>query len=120
MVQVNPIKTSEDYQVALERINQLILSNPSLGTAQIDELDVLGTLVSAYEDMHFPIVAPSPVEAVRYLMEEEDLKQKDLAVFFGGKGNLSEFLNKKRNLSLKVIKALHAEFKIPYAVLIGS
>jgi len=114
---IRPIRTKADYKSALARIEELIATNPKKGTAAFDELDVIGTLVAAYEDIHYPIDAPNPVEAVKNAMEEEGLKPKDLVVYFGSKGNLSEFFNHKRNLSLRTIKALHDRLNLPYEVL---
>jgi HTH-type transcriptional regulator/antitoxin HigA len=120
MKTIKPIRTKADYKNALQRIDELIASNPKKGSSAYDELDVIGTLVSAYEDIHYPIDAPDPVEAVKYAMEEEGLKPKDLVSYFGSKGNVSEFLNRKRNLSLRTIKALHDNLKLPYEVLFAS
>ncbi len=117
-MKIKPIKTKSDYKSALKRIDEIILQNPKSGTELYDELDVLGTLVSAYEDVHFPIEAPDVVEAIKLLMDEKDLKGKDLIPYFGSKGLVSEFLNRKRGLSLKTIKSLHFSFGIPYEVLI--
>lgn len=119
MKNIKPIRTKADYKSAMKRIEELIALNPQKGTAAFDELDILGTLAAAYEDIHYPISAPDPVEAVKYIMEEEGLKPKDLVSYFGSKGNVSEFLNRKRNLSVRVIKALHDDFKLPYEVLIA-
>ncbi len=120
MKAIKPIRTKVDYKKALNRIEELIASNPKKGTSVYDELDIIGTLVSAYEDFHFPIEAPDPVEAVKYAMEEKGLKMKDLHLYFGGKGNVSEFLNRKRSLSLRSIKALHEGLNLPYSVLFAG
>lgn len=119
MKAVKPIRTKKVYSMALKRVDVLIQQKPKKGSDAYDELDVLGTLLSAYEDIHFPIDAPTPVEAVKNLMEEEGLKQKDLIEYFGSKGNVSEFLNNKRGLSMNIVKGLHKAFKIPYEVLMG-
>ncbi len=116
---VKPIRTKKDYKAALKRIDELIAKNPKEGTAVYDELDVLGTLVSAYEDIHFPIDAPDPVETIKYVMEENGLKQKDMIPYFGSKGLVSEFLSGKRTLSIATIKALHKAFRLPYELLIS-
>ena len=116
---IKPVRTKADYKAALVRIEELIASNPKKGTAAYDELDIIGTLVAAYEDIHFPITAPDPVEALKYIMQENGLKPKDLIPYFGSKGNLSEFLNHKRNLSLRTIKALHDKLKMPYEILLA-
>lgn len=119
MKNLKPLRTKTEHKAALKRIDELIALNPQKGTAAYDELDIIGTLVSAYEDIHYPIAAPNPVEAVKYMMEEEGLKPKDLIVYFGSKGNVSEFLNNKRGLSVRIIKALHDNFNLPYEVLIA-
>jgi HTH-type transcriptional regulator/antitoxin HigA len=117
---VKPIRTKADYKAVLKRIDEIILTNPKEGTALYDELDVLGTLVSAYEDIHYPIDTPDPVEAVKYVMEEQGLRPKDLVPYFGSKSVVSEFLNRKRGLSTRIMKALHDEFGIPYEVLFAG
>lgn len=119
MPYIKPIHNKNDYKAALKRIDQLIAINPEEGTAAYDEFDVWGTLVSAYEDIHYPIDAPDPVETIQYVMEENGLKQKDLIPYFGIKGLVSEFLNWKRTLSIATIKALHKAFRLPYELLIS-
>lgn len=119
MKTIKPVRTKSDYNAAMSRIEELIAKNPKKGTDAYDELDILGTLVSAYEDIHFPIEAPDPVDAVRYVMEERGLKQKDLIPHFGSKGLVSEFLNRKRKLSVNTIKALHNALGLPYELLIS-
>jgi HTH-type transcriptional regulator/antitoxin HigA len=119
MSAIRPIRTKSDYKKAINRIDEIILSNPKKGSLLYNELDVLGTLVSSYEDEHFPIAAPSPVEAVKFIMEENQLKAKDLVKYFGSKGIVSEFLSHKRGLSIKIIKALHEGLGIPYELLIA-
>lgn len=119
MNSIKPIRTKADYKAAMKRIDALIAKNPKKGSDEYDELDVLGTLVSAYEDIHYPITAPGPVEAVKCAMEEKGLKPKDLISYFGSKGIVSEFLNKKRGLSTRVIKALHKGLGLPYEVLLS-
>jgi len=119
MKTIKPIRTKSDYKMALKRIEELIALNPKEGSSNYDELDVIGTLVSVYEDLHFPIDAPNAVEAVKYVMEENNLKPKDLVIYFGSKGNVSQFLNNKRSLSLRTIKALHEKLFLPYEVLMA-
>ena len=114
---IKPIRSKTDYKIAIKRIDDLIGMNPKKGMKEYDELDILGTLVSAYEDIHFTIEAPDPVEAVKYAMEEQGLKAKDLVKYFGSKGIVSEFLNHKRSLSTRSIKALHEGLGLPYEVL---
>lgn len=119
MIKVNPIRNKKDYRAALKRIDQLIMKNPEEGTAAYDELDVIGTLVAAYEDIHYPIGAPDPVDTIKYIMEENGLKQKDMIPYFGSKGLVSEFLSGKRTLSIATIRALHKAFRLPYELLIS-
>ena len=119
MNSIKPIRTKKDYKEALLRVEELIAINPKKNTLEFDELDILGTLLSAYEDIHFPIAAPDPVEEVKLAMEENGLKPKDLSPLFGSKGLVSEFLNHKRTLSIKTIKALHTVLGLPYEVLIA-
>jgi HTH-type transcriptional regulator/antitoxin HigA len=119
MKTIKPVRTKADYKTAMKRIDELIAKNPKKGTTEYDELDVIGTLVAAYEDIHYPIEAPNPVEAVKYIMEERGLKPKDLIAYFGSKGIVSEFLNYKRGLSTRAIKALHDGLGLPYEVLIA-
>jgi len=117
MATIKPIRTKSDYKAALEQIDQLIALNPKKGTKTYDDLDVIGTLVAAYEDIHYVIEAPDPVEAVKYIMEEQGLKSKDLIPYFGSKGLVSEFLSRKRTLSVRAIKALHEGLGLPYEIL---
>ncbi len=119
MAHIKPIRTKTDYKAALKRIDSLILSNPKKGSSAYDELDILGTLVASYEDIHYPIEAPDPVDAVKYAMEEQGLKSKDMVPYFGSKGIVSEFLNHKRSLSIRSIKALHDALGLPYEVLLA-
>ena len=118
MNSIKPVHTKADYKAALKRIEELIAQNPKKGSPVYDELDIIATLVAAYEDIHYPIASPDPVEAVKYMLEEKGLKRKDLIVYFGSKGNVSEFFNRKRGLSIRIIKALHINFQLPYEVLI--
>jgi HTH-type transcriptional regulator/antitoxin HigA len=89
------------------------------GTDAGDELDVLATLVDAYESKRFPIESPDPIEAIRFRMEQLGLERKDLEPFIGSRARVSEVLNKRRGLSLKMIRALHEELDIPLEALIG-
>jgi len=89
------------------------------GTDEGDELDVLATLVDVYETQQFPIQSPDPIEAIRFRMEQMGLERKDLEPFIGSRARVSEVLNKRRGLSLKMIRALHEELDIPLEALIG-
>ncbi len=117
---IKPIRTEKDYRNALTRIDELIAHEPKDGSREFDELDIVSTLVEAYEHIHYPIEAPDPVEAIKYIMGEKGLRQKDLVKYFGGNRSLvSAVLHKKRELSKRVIKSLHDGLGIPYEILMA-
>ena len=113
---IKPIKTSTDYEAALKEIERLLEAQP--GTPQGDRLEVLTTLVEAYEDKHFAIPAPDPIEAIQYFMESRDLSRRDLEPYLGSRARVSEILNRKRPLSLEMIRELNRGLGIPAEVLI--
>ena len=113
---IRPIKTQEDYENALKRIEQLM--DAKLGTPEGDELEVLSTLVDLYEEEHFPVDLPSPVDAIRFRMEQEGLSNRDLEPYIGSRGKVSEVLSEKRPLTLQMIRALHTDLGIPAEVLL--
>lgn len=115
-MKLKPIRNDRDLNRALKRIDELWDAKPS--TPRGDELDVLMLLVEKYEDEHFEIPASDPVEAIKFVMEQNDLSRKDLEPYIGTSGRVSEVLSKKRNLTLAMIKKLHAGLKIPYESLI--
>lgn len=110
-MKIRPIKSEADYEAALAEIEALFDAKPD--TARGDRLEVLATLVEAYEDQHFPIPAPDPVEAIRYFMESRGLSRKDLEPYIGSRARVSEILSRKRPLTLKMIQRLHGELGIP-------
>lgn len=112
------LKTEEDYQAALSRVESLLDAKP--GSAKEEELELWSLLVERYEQEHFPIDFPDPVEAIKFRMEQEGLRQKDLAKVLPGKNRVSEVLNHKRPLSLGMIRSLHEHLHIPAEVLIGG
>jgi len=112
---LKPIRSEEDYAKALERIDALMDMDETQEI--LDELEILSILVEKYEDEHFPIDAPSPVEAIRFRMEQQGLTNKDLAEYLGGANRVSEVFSGKRTLSLRMIKRLHENLNIPYEVL---
>ncbi len=114
---IKPIKTNRDYKLAIARMGKLW--GAKLGTPEGNELDILATLVDKYEEDNFPIASPDPVEAIKYIMEEEGISRMELSEVLGHKSKVSEILSKKRELSKKMIKALHDTFGIPYEVLMG-
>jgi len=108
---IKPIKSKEDYIATLNQIESLMDAKPN--TPQMDELEVLTTLVEAYEAQHYVIDAPDPIEAIKFRMEQEGLKQKDLVSIVGSKSRVSEILNKKRKLTIEMIRNLHKQLHIP-------
>ena len=112
------IKTEAEYAAALARIDKLM--DARLKTPQGDELELLSLLVHDYEDRVFPIDKPDPVTAIRFRMEQQGLKPKDLVPFLGSRSRVSEILSGRRNLSLKMIRALAGGLGIPAEVLLGS
>ena len=115
---IRPIKTRRNYDKALRRIEALMSAQP--GTDEGDELDVLATLVEVYEQKHFPVRTADPVEAILFRMEQQGLKRKDLEAFIGSRHRVSEVLNRKRTLSLDMIRKLHSGLGIPLEVLVGE
>jgi HTH-type transcriptional regulator/antitoxin HigA len=113
---IRPVKTEEDYDAALGRIEELWGADP--GTPEGDELDVLLVLVGAYEDKNHPIPPPSPIEAIRFVMEQKGLENSDLIPYLGSRPRVSEILNGKRRLTLKMIRSLHSGLGIPADILI--
>jgi len=108
---IKPIKCEKDYTDTLSQIEALMSAKPN--TPQMDELEVLTTLVESYEEQHYKINAPDPIEAIKFRMEQEGLKQKDLVAIVGSKSRVSEVLNKKRKLTIEMIRNLHKQLHIP-------
>ena len=117
---IQPIRTEADYKVALRKISALMTSDPAPGTAKGDRLDILTTLVQAYEARHIPIGAPDPVEAIKFRMEQSGLTVKDLEPIIGRSNRVYEVLNRKRPLTLAMIRRLHRSLGIPADVLIAE
>ncbi|WP_026770163.1 type II toxin-antitoxin system HigA family antitoxin [Asinibacterium sp. OR53] len=115
---IKPIKTKKDYQAALERLD--IIFDAKKGTAEGDELEVLSVLIDNYENQHFPIGFPDPVEAIKFRMEQLGYSQTDFAEVIGSKSRSSEILNKKRKLSLDMIRQIHDILNIPTEVLVQA
>ena len=110
------IKTEEDYAQALDRLE--VIFDAKIGSKEGDELEVLGLLIDKYETEHFPINLADPVEAIKFRMEQPNFTQNDLADVLGQKSRASEILNRKRKLSLEIIRKLHEKLNIPTDVLI--
>ena len=115
---VKPIKTEQDYMEALERLEVIFDAKP--GTKEGDELEILGILLEKYEYENFPIELPDPIEAIKFRMEQLNYSQNDLAEIIGLKSRASEILNKKRKLSLEMIRKLTDKLHIPSEVLIQA
>lgn len=114
---IKPIKTEQDYELTLERVSYLMDAEPD--TPDGDLLDVLVTLVESYENKHFPIDDPTPIEAIKFRMDQMGLTKKDLEPMIGSKSKVSEILSGNRTLSKKMMINLHKELHIPAEVLLG-
>ena len=108
---IKPIKNKQDYQETLSVIDSLMSAKPN--TEDMDKLEVLTTLVESYEEQYYKIDAPDPIEAIKFRMKQEGLKQKDLVSIVGSKSKVSEILNKKRKLTIEMIRNLHNQLHIP-------
>jgi HTH-type transcriptional regulator / antitoxin HigA len=117
-MEIKPIKNERDYRKALKEIDGLMDARPN--TPQGDRLDVLVTLVEAWEEKHWPIDLPDPVEAILFAMEQRGLSRRDLEPFIGSRARVAEVLNHKRSLTLPMIRRLHKGLGIPAEVLIGE
>ncbi|MCU0566048.1 MAG: helix-turn-helix domain-containing protein [Oculatellaceae cyanobacterium Prado106] len=115
-MEIRPIRTQADYQEALQEIESLF--DVAENTPEYDRLDVLTTLVEAYEKTHFPIELPDPIEAIQHYMEARGWSRRDLETCLGSRARVSEILSRKRNLTLEMIRKLHQELKIPAEILI--
>ncbi len=113
---IKPIKTKRDYERALAEIDKLMSAKPK--TAEGDRLDVLATLVAAWEEKHYPIPAPDAVAAIHFAMEQRGLTRRDLEPFIGSRARVAELLNDKRSLTLPMIRRLHAGLGIPAEALL--
>ena len=112
------LKTEKEYETALERIDAIFDAKPN--TPKGDEFELLALLLDKYEEEHFPIDLPHPIEAIKFRMEQMGLKQKDLVECFGDKSKVSDVLNLKRKLNLNYIRNLHKKLQIPLNALIGD
>ena len=115
---IKPIKTEDDYNQALERLE--VIFDAKFNSPEGDELEVLGILINQYENENFPISLPDPIEAIKFRMEQMGYNQTDLANIVGLKSRASEILNRKRKLSLEMIRQLNEKLHIPTDVLIQA
>jgi len=117
-IQVRPIRTESDYDAALERIKALMGVKP--GSVESDELDVLVTLVDAYEEKRFPMDAPDPVTAIQFRMEQQGLTRKDLEPMIGSRARVSEVMTGKRQLTLAMVRRARSGLGISADLLVGT
>ncbi len=113
---IRPIRTKADYRAALKEVERLWDAEP--GTPAGDRVDVLVTLIEAYEAKHFPIAAPDPIAAIVFMMEQKGVTRRDLEPAIGSRGRVSEVLNRKRPLTLPMVRALSALLGVPTDVLV--
>ncbi len=113
---IKPIRSEAEYRKALDELKVLFMAPK--GTEAYDRAEILEILIEDYEEKHYPIEDPDPIEAIKYSMEESGMNQKDLGRILGDKAKASLILNRKRKLSLSMIRNLHASLKIPLDVLI--
>ena len=117
---LKPIKSKKDYESALERAYELMQKDLKEGSKLSDELEILSVLIEAYEYKHYPIPPPHPIEAIKFLIEQGDIDDKELTKLLGGRSRKSEILSGKRKLSLNMIRTLHKKLKIPAESLINA
>ena len=116
-MEIKPIKTEHDYNASIKRIEKLWGAKKD--TPEGDELDILCTLVESYEMKHFPIAPPDPIDAIKFRMEQMGMTKKDMAKYLGSQSRVSEVLNRKRKLTLKMVKSLYRGLKIPAEILLA-
>ena len=117
---IHPIRTENDYKAALRELSAYFDNEPTPGTEDGDRFEILATLVEAYEAKHFPIETPDPIEAIRFRMEQGGLTVKDLVPSIGQPNRVYEVLNRKRGLTIEMIRNLHRNLGIPAESLIGA
>lgn len=115
---IRPIKTEQDYKLALERLDMIFDASPN--TPEGDEAEIISLLIENYENQHYPIEAPDPIEAIKIRMEEMNIKQKDLVGVIGGKSRVSEILNKKKRLTVDMIRKLEEMLNLSASILVGD
>lgn len=117
-MEIKPIKTEKDYRSALERLE--VIFDAPVNTKDGDEAEILSLLIENYENEHYPIEAPDPIEAIKIRMEELNMRQKDLVGIIGGKSRVSEILNKKKKLTVEMIRDLEETLQISAFVLVRN
>jgi len=117
-MEIKLLKSEKDYNQALNRLEEIF--HAPVDSKEGDEAEILSILIERYEDKHFPIDAPDPIEAIKFCMEQMNMTNKDLAEIIGYKSRVSEIFNGRRKLTLKMIRNLHDKLNIPYESLIGD
>lgn len=115
---LKPIRNEQEYDTALQEVDKLMELNPALGSKESDELEVLVLLIEKYEEKHWVISEPDPIEAIKIRMQQMNLKQKDLVPYIGNRSKVSELLNRKISLSLSMITKLAGGLHLPLETLI--
>lgn len=115
---IKPIRNKKDFKAALAKLEKVFDAKP--GTKQADEAEVLELLITSYEEKHFPIPAPDPIEAIKFYMEQKGYTLKELEAALGYKSRVSEIMSRKRKLNLSMIRNLHAKWKIPLESLVSD
>lgn len=114
------IETANEHDSALEKLEALMISDPKAGSKASEEIELLGFLIESYEKEHHAIAPPHPIEAIRYAMSNQELKQVDLVPFLGSKSRVSEILSGKRDLTLDMVRKLHNGLGIPLKSLVSD
>jgi HTH-type transcriptional regulator / antitoxin HigA len=115
---IRPIRCDDDLRAAFRRLEAIFQAEE--GTLEADEMEILVTLIEAYENKHYPIGPADPVDAIKFRMEQQGLTPRDLEAYIGPSGRVSEVLNRKRPLSLRMVKRLHDGLRIPYESLMAG
>ncbi len=115
---IKPIKSEKDYRQSLERLE--IIFDAPVNTKKGDEAEILSLLIENYENEHYPIESPDPIEAIKIRMEEMNMAQKDLVGIIGGKSRVSEILNRKKKLTVDMIRILESKLQISASVLVNN
>ncbi|OFY66296.1 MAG: hypothetical protein A3H98_02735 [Bacteroidetes bacterium RIFCSPLOWO2_02_FULL_36_8] len=116
-MKIKVIKTKKDYEKAIKFLEEIFDSQP--GTIEGDELELLSVLIEKYEDEHYPISPPDPVEAIKFRLEQLGYEQKDVINIFGNKNRMNGILKRKQKLNLEIVRDLHKTLHIPLATLVG-
>jgi len=120
VLKIHKVKTEAEYQEAMSHLDVILNQNPEVGTDLYDELELLTGMIHTYEQANYPLSLPDPVEAIKFVMEEKGLKNKDLEPYIGPKSRVSELLNRKRYFTTEQIYSLHKALNIPLEVFIND